>query len=134
MNKLQTLLAACLHAFNEIPNKKLSGGDYKNTYEIAAAIGQHQREEKENPPSFILCYTLRVLNSKKKEEFKNDDHIYTDYWQVFCEIDEQENTPEEQTNRHLLELKNVYEDERSKTELYTWSIARVIHTSEHYTT
>lgn len=32
------LLETCLHAFNDIPNKRLNFGGVKNTYELAARI------------------------------------------------------------------------------------------------
>lgn len=61
----EKLLKAALQAFNEIPNKKLSGVEgYKDTYAIAAAIGQLLNVEfntqvfiaeyNRNPSSFAL--------------------------------------------------------------------------------
>lgn len=36
--QIKALLKSCLYAFNEIPNKRLNGGDYPSTYALAAAL------------------------------------------------------------------------------------------------
>jgi len=40
------LLAACLSAFNEIPNKRLNRGAFPSTYALAAALDKYVSEKR----------------------------------------------------------------------------------------
>jgi len=77
-------------------------------------------DEKKEYPSYIICYTLRINQN-------NGDYKDLDYWVVFCEIDENGITPRQQVKYYLKKLK------RNK-DLYTWNIAKIVDTSEHYKT
>lgn len=39
----ERLLKECLTALNDYPNFKYKNGNYKNSYELASAISQHQK-------------------------------------------------------------------------------------------
>lgn len=84
-----------------------------------------------DPLAYILCYTIRVEKENNRGPNTNVD---TDNFEVFCEFDENENSPAQQAENRLSELRAVYEDENSKAELYTWNIAAVTQTNEHYKT
>jgi hypothetical protein len=122
---IEKIIEGAEYAFNELPNKRLSGGGFKNTYEIASAIGKYKELSGiGEPPSYILCYTLRSTNDRGQRD--------KDYWEIFCEYDEMENTPEDQAQNKLNELNAQYENDEH-TELYTWNIAKIVKTNEHYT-
>jgi len=77
------------------------------------------------PLAYILCYTLRFNHNGKQ--------VDTDHWLVFCEHDEWQRTPEQQAQNRLNELTAEYESNEA-CELYTWNIAAITQTNEHYTT
>lgn len=133
--KALKLLNDCLTAFNQIVSTRLKG-EYRNTYELAAAIDKLKRDEEENPPSFLLCYTTKkerkLINGRESIVSEGTRTIYTDTYIVFCEHNLKGETPEQQANNHLSEIRAEYEKENSKVILYTWNIARITQTQEHY--
>ncbi len=70
-----------------------------------------------NPIAYILCYTIRTKKGKLKDK-----------WEIFCEYDQGGNSC------HVQAFKRVDELFRSKKELYSWNVAKLVATSEHYTT
>jgi hypothetical protein len=74
--------------------------------------------------SYLLAYTIRwKTNAGLNKE--------RDYYKIFCEFDEDQNPPEVQAKNRLKKLIAVYEDTNTM-ELYTWNIAKITSTSEHY--
>ena len=81
-------------------------------------------------PAVILCYTLRTTKYNKKTD--KEESNYQDFWEIFCEEDEMECSEINQAKNRLGELQNMYDE--GETELYTWNIALVADTSDHYNT
>lgn len=75
---------------------------------------------KKDYPTYILCYTLKVPKLNPNE-YEN-----TDYWNVYSEVIDGA-SPKRQAE---YDLKRLMENPN----LYTWNIARIIKTSEHYKT
>jgi hypothetical protein len=114
------LLQAAFYALNEIPNKEISG-EFKNSYALAAALGNHLR--KEDDASYLLTFTLRTTY---KDGVKDND-----YTEIFCDESEGR-TPKQQAHERMEMLRSQYDSMYSKTEMYTWNIAKITSTSEHY--
>jgi hypothetical protein len=121
------LLSESLKAFNEMPNTKLSGPKFTNTYAIAAAISKYQKESEEG--SFVLCYTLRTVARDTYSGTITD----TDHFEVFCEENVQGLSQKAQAKKRLWQLCDRYDTDETDTELYTWNIAKITKTNEHYT-
>lgn len=75
--------------------------------------------------SYILAYTLRHNHNGKDAD--------RDFWEVFCEYNEAEESPKQQADKRLAELICQYENDDA-VELYTWNIAAIVKTNEHYDT
>lgn len=75
--------------------------------------------------SYILAYCL-------KNEF-NGKATITDHFEVFCEYGEMEETPLELAEKRLQEIEQDF-SENETFSLYTWNIAEIVQTSEHYET
>jgi hypothetical protein len=75
--------------------------------------------------SYILAYCL-------KNEF-NGKATITDHFEVFCEYGEMEETPLELAEKRLQEIEQDF-SENETFSLYTWNIAEIVKTSEHYET
>jgi hypothetical protein len=81
-------------------------------------------------PAVILCYNL--VTSKYDNAKDKETKSHQDFWEIFTEEDEYGNTEMEQAVKRLGELEQMYDDSESATEIYTWNIALVAQTSEHY--
>ncbi len=77
--------------------------------------------------SFIVAYVLRTT---KHDHLSKEVHSDTDHYQVFCEYDELERTPEQQAENFVRELENSFDE--GSVELYSWNVAEITKTSEHY--
>jgi len=75
--------------------------------------------------SYLLAYCIKTV--------VNDKENITDHFEVFCEWGELEETPLELAEKRLSELEESFENSNTM-ELYTWNIAKIIQTSEHYET
>lgn len=75
--------------------------------------------------SYILAYSIKIDRNGKGN--------ITDHFEVFCEWGELEETPLELAEKRIKELEESLENSHT-TEVYTWSIAKIIQTSEHYET
>lgn len=82
---------------------------------------------KQQPVAHTLCYTLRKEIEKKGKTASIDK----DKWEIFWEDDN--STPLEQAQARVKELEEKYDGEKNKWELYSWNIARLTDTSDHYT-
>lgn len=67
--------------------------------------------------TFILIYVLR-------DKFAED----TDHYEVFCDDSKEDNLLN--AEQRLSEIQDIYYE--SDTKLYSWNIAQIISTSEHY--
>ncbi len=75
--------------------------------------------------SYILAYCLKC-------EFNGKENIM-DHFEVFCEYGEMEETPLELAKTRLQEIEQDF-SENETFSLYTWNIAEIVETSEHYET
>jgi len=73
--------------------------------------------------AYILCYTMRIPNLFAAPfEVKYVDY---DYWHIYCETTKEGATPVAQAKYALKKL-------LENPNLYTWNIAKLIKSSEHY--
>lgn len=82
-------------------------------------------DEKKEYPAYIVCFTMRV--PKLDPEPFTVPYVDIDTWVVFNGTTEQGATPIVQANYYVKKLKQ-------NPNLYTWNIAKVLKTSEHYKT
>lgn len=71
----------------------------------------------------ILAYCLKITI--------NDNETITDHFEIFCEIGELGESPLKLAKEALDELKSLFEND-GIVELYTWNIAEIVTSSEHY--
>jgi hypothetical protein len=76
--------------------------------------------------SYILAYTLKRLGVLKIDK---EDYRLIDYFEIFCERNEFDDTPLRQCKNRLAYLQEL---EDKHDELYSWSICKIVSTSEHY--
>lgn len=75
--------------------------------------------------TYILAYCLKCeLNGKTN---------ITDHFEVFCDYNDIEETTLQQAEKRLQEIEQDF-DENETFSLYTWNIAEIVKTSEHYET
>jgi len=73
--------------------------------------------------AYILCYTMRIPKLDA-EPFK-EPYVDHDYWHIYCETTKEGATPVAQAKYALKKL-------LENPNLYTWYIAKLIKSSEHY--
>lgn len=85
-------------------------------------------KDKMNNNTFIVCYVIKKSNIGTPYP----SPTYEDYYKVFLEHDEMENSPEEQARQFFNNLKSGAMDE-DDVELYSANICQVIDSTEaHY--
>jgi len=77
------------------------------------------------PVAYILCYTIRKPQSGLDASPFKISYIDNDYWHIYCETTKEGVTPVAQAKYALKKL-------LENPNLYTWNIAKLIKSSEHY--
>jgi len=72
---------------------------------------------------YILAYCLKI-------EFNGKENI-SDHFEIFSEVGELEETCLQLAEKRLVEIEQSLTNSET-TELYTWNIAKIVQTSEHY--